>query len=156
MAAPFSPMKYFRDFPQEGSKPKGNSLVMDAPRCLWVGSIVVECREFDRMIALWTAALGYRAREAPSDDWVVLIDPENQGPNISLQKVPESPSSDYRFHFDLYSFEPAQEVERLIRLGAKMLEPGREGRDFVTLADPDGNPFDVIDNQGFTFGQRSR
>ena len=36
-----------------------------------------------------------------------------------------------------------------------MKEPAREGRDFVTLLDPDGNPFDVIDTRGFVFGQRT-
>jgi catechol 2,3-dioxygenase-like lactoylglutathione lyase family enzyme len=124
-------------------------------RSIWVGSIVLECKEFSRMIDFWTSALGYVAREPPSDDWVVLVDPENAGPNLSLQKVPDGPSEDYRFHFDLYSSDPEGEVRRLVRLGAALREPAREGRDFVTLADPDGNPFDVIDNRGFAFGQRS-
>ncbi len=124
-------------------------------RKLWVGSIVVECKEFARMFEFWTAALGYVAREPPSEDWVVLHDPTNQGPNISLQKVADPPDPDYRYHFDLYSTDPAGEVVRLLGLGATMLEPAREGRDFVTLADPDGSPFDVIDNRGFRFGQRT-
>ncbi len=106
------------------------------------------------MIAFWTAALGYRTREPPDDDWVVLHDPENRGPNLSLQKVPDGPSDDYRFHLDLYSSDPEREVARLLALGATLREPARAGRDFVTLADPDGNPFDVIDNRGFAFGQR--
>ncbi len=124
-------------------------------RRLWVGSIVVECREFSRMLEFWSAALGYVARDAPSDDWVVLHDPANVGPNISLQKVSNPPDPDYRYHFDLYSSDPEGEVARLLGLGAKMLEPAQEGRDFVTLADPDGSPFDVIDSRGFAFGQRA-
>jgi hypothetical protein len=127
---------------------------MLAPGKLWVGSIVVECKEFDRMIAFWIAALGYEAREPPGADWVVLSDPHEKGPNISLQKVADGPGDDYRFHFDLYSSDPEGEVQRLIGLGATLREAAQEGRDFVTLADPDGNPFDVIDNRGFAFGQR--
>ncbi len=127
---------------------------MKEPGKLWVGSIVVECKEFSRMIAFWTEALGYETREPPSDDWVVLIDPHEKGPNISLQKVPEAPGEDYRFHFDLYSSAPEEEVARLQRLGARVTEPARKDRDFVTLVDPDGNPFDVIDSRGFAFGQR--
>ncbi len=107
------------------------------------------------MIAFWKAALGYENREPPSEDWVVLSDPHGKGPNISLQKVPEGPNEDYRFHFDLYSSEQEREVKRLLGLGATMKEPAQEGRDFVTLADPDGNPFDVIDTRGFEFGQRT-
>jgi hypothetical protein len=127
---------------------------MGDPGKLWVGSIVVECREFGRMLEFWTAALGYRAREPPSDDWVVLHDPHGKGPNLSLQKVPTGPSDDYRFHLDLYSSDPEGEVRRLVGLGARVTEPARSDRDFVTLVDPDGNPFDVIDTRGFAFGQR--
>ena len=122
---------------------------------LWIGSIVVECKDLPRMMEFWTAALGYEAREPPAEDWVVLHDPQGKGPNISLQRVPTSPGEDYRFHFDLYSSDREGEVERLLGLGATMREPAWEGRDFVTLADPDGNPFDVVDTPGFAFGQRS-
>ena len=128
---------------------------MSEPGKLWIGSIVLECKEFRRMIDFWNAALGYEAREPPSGDWVVLHDPRSMGPNISLQKVPEGPGRDYRFHFDLYSSDPEGEVQRLLGLGATMREPARPDRDFVTLADPDGNPFDVIDTRGFAFGQRT-
>jgi len=127
---------------------------MDAPGKLWMGSIVVECKEFDRMIEFWCAALGYRTRRPPRDDWVILVDPFERGPSLSLQKVAEGPDADYRFHFDLYASDPEGEVERLIGLGARMLAPAQSDRDFVTLSDPDGNPFDVIDCRGFSFGQR--
>jgi hypothetical protein len=114
----------------------------------------MECQEFTRMTAFWKAALGYEARRPPSEDWVVLHDPQGAGPNIALQKVPDGPREDYRFHFDLYSSAPGEEVQRLLGLGATMREPAQEGRDFVTLADPDGTPFDVISTYGFAFGQR--
>jgi len=35
-----------------------------------------------------------------------------------------------------------------------MRQPAREGFDYVTLADPDGNPFDIVEARGFKFGQR--
>ncbi len=34
-----------------------------------------------------------------------------------------------------------------------MTQPAQEGRDVVTLTDPNGNPFAVIDKRGFAFGQ---
>jgi catechol 2,3-dioxygenase-like lactoylglutathione lyase family enzyme len=127
---------------------------MSEPGKLWVGSVVMECKEFDRMIAFWCAALGYRTRRPPDEDWAILVDPQERGPSLSLQKVAEGPGPDYRFHLDLYSSDPEGEVQRLVGLGATLLEPAQEGRDFVTLADPDGNPFDVIDNRGWSYGQR--
>lgn len=128
---------------------------MAAPGKLWIGSVVMEVKEFSRMIDFWKEAVGYEARRPPTEDWVVLTDPHGKGPNLSFQKVPDGPGEDYRYHFDLYSSDPEAEVQRLLGLGATMREPARAGRDFVTLADPDGNPFDVIDTRGFAFGQRT-
>ena len=38
-----------------------------------IGSIVIHCHEFDRMVAFWGAALGYVPRPP---DFVVLEDPD--------------------------------------------------------------------------------
>ncbi len=120
----------------------------------WVGSIVIDCTDLSRMIAFWQAALGYRPREPPAEDGVVLVDPAGEGPNVSLYLGREPPLRDYRLHVDLYAADPAAEVERLRGLGATVVEPGTPGHDFVTLADPDGNPFDVVDKRGWAYGRR--
>lgn len=112
---------------------------------IWVGSIVIDCTDFARMFEFWTQALHYVPRNPPKPDWVVLKDPKGQGPNISLNLTREGPLKDYRLHLDLYATDPLEEVERLIRLGATLVRSAEKGKDFVTLADPDGNPFDVID-----------
>lgn len=127
---------------------------MVEPGKLWVGSVVIDCKRFDEMIAFWKAALGYELRDSTSEDWAVLYDPQGSGPNLSFQKDPDGPGEVYWFHLDLYSSEPESEVERLLQLGAIMKRPPREGFDYVTLTDPDGNPFDVIKTPGFKFGQR--
>jgi hypothetical protein len=126
---------------------------MDLPANLWVGSIVIEVQDLPSMMRFWKAALAYEPREPPSADWVVLCDPRNRGPNRSLARAEGESSGGSRHHLDLYSPDPTAEVTRLVRLGARLMEPAEEGRDFVTLADPDGNPFDVIDKRGFAFGQ---
>jgi catechol 2,3-dioxygenase-like lactoylglutathione lyase family enzyme len=126
-----------------------------APGRLWIGSIVVDSKKFDEMIGFWKVALGYELRRPPSEDWALLYDPNGSGPNLAFQKDPSGPGEAYRFHLDLYSSDPEVEVDRLLGLGASMVQPAREGSDFVTLADPDGNPFDVIATRGFKFGQRT-
>ena len=107
------------------------------------------------MIAFWREALHYVPRDPPEPDGVVLKDPEGRGPNLSLNLTPEGHLGNYRIHLDLYSSHPEQEVERLLHLGATLKNPTEEGRDFVTLADPDGNLFDVIDKNGWSFGQHA-
>ncbi len=62
---------------------------------------------------------------------------------------------DYRIHLDLYSSDPESEVERLVGLGATLKRSPKEREDFVTLADPDGNLFDIIDKKGWRRGQYS-
>jgi hypothetical protein len=54
-----------------------------------VGSIVIRCYEFERMLAFWQEALHYVPREPAKRGWVVLRDPEGIGPNLSLDQYPE-------------------------------------------------------------------
>jgi hypothetical protein len=60
-----------------------------------IGSIVVRCYEFDKMLAFWQEALGYVPREPEEDGWVVLRDPKGRSPNVSLERVtqPLEPSA---------------------------------------------------------------
>ena len=113
-----------------------------------VGSVVLDCNDFGVMLAFWREALRYVPREEPEEDWVVLADPEGRGVNVSLQVVPEPRVGKNRLHLDLYTDEPEAEVERLLALGAtrhpRTPEPDE---DFVSLLDPEGNVFDVIDTR---------
>jgi hypothetical protein len=107
------------------------------------------------MLAFWQEALHYVPRDPPEPESVVLKDPTGIGPNLTLNVTSEGPLDDYRLHLDLYSFEPERQVERLLGLGATVKRPAKKGSDFVTLADPEGNLFDVIDKRGWTFGRRA-
>jgi hypothetical protein len=111
-----------------------------------IGSVVVDCNDFDTMSAFWAEALHHMPRGPAEDDWVVLRDPEGSNVNVSLQKVPEKASEKDRLHFDLYTTDQAAEVERLLGIGATRhpREPEPD-EDFVVLADPEGNLFCVID-----------
>ena len=122
---------------------------------VWIGSLVIDCTDFPRMMRFWQEALHYVPRDPPDPDGVVLKDPENRGPNLSLNRTSEGPLDDYRLHLDLYSSDPEGDVERLVRLGATLKMPAEPGHDFATLADPDGNLFDVVDKKGWAFGQHA-
>jgi catechol 2,3-dioxygenase-like lactoylglutathione lyase family enzyme len=113
---------------------------------LTIGSIVIRCYEFDRMLAFWQAALGYVPREPAKRDWVVLRDPERRGPNLSLERTSEKRvGKRSRLHLDLYTNSQEAEVGRLVKLGATRYPwRYRPGDDFVVLEDPDGNLFCVV------------
>jgi len=115
---------------------------------MYVGSVVIDCNDFARMYGFWRDALGYVPREPPEDGWGVLQDPTHRHVNISLQQVPEPRAGKNRLHFDLYTDDQAGEVSRLLALGATLVPRTRDdGEDFVSLLDPEGNVFDVIDHR---------
>ena len=114
-----------------------------------IGSIVIRCREFDKMLAFWQEALRYVPREPAHGGWVVLRDPARRGPNVSLDQV-SAPRTGRRsrLHLDLYTNDQASEVTRLIKLGASRYPwKYQPGDDFVVLADPDDNLFCVVQKE---------
>ncbi|MHB8330068.1 MAG: VOC family protein [Acidimicrobiales bacterium] len=78
-----------------------------------------------------------------SEDFVALAAPDERGVRgILFWKVPEPKSSKNRMHVDLASGDPAEEIDRLVALGATKVE-FREGNgsSWTVMADPEGNEF---------------
>jgi hypothetical protein len=115
---------------------------------LKIGSVVVDCINFDEMLAFWQEALHYIPKAPAKDGWVVLRDSAGRNPNVSLNQVSVSEKLMGRnwLHFDLYTNDQKGEVERLLKLGATR-HPQTYGPDddFIVLEDPDGNLFCVVD-----------
>ncbi len=109
-----------------------------------IGSIVIDCDDFHRMLAFWQEALHYVPSRPPEGGWVILRDPQGRGPNLSLNLTSEGHLEPYRLHLDLYAEDREGEVRRLLRLGATLHKSPDPGEDFVVLADPDGNLFCVV------------
>lgn len=110
-----------------------------------IGSVVINCYEFERMVAFWQGALYYVPRTTTYDDWIVLRDPEGKGPNLSFQKRDKPSGRRSWIHLDLYTNDQEGEVERLLTLGASRY-PWQypPHADYVVLQDPDGNLFCVV------------
>ena len=61
-------------------------------------------------------------------------------------QVPEERVGKNRLHLDLATADWAAEVDRLVGLGAKRLSEYDEyGTHWITLADPEGNVFDLAE-----------
>ena len=45
-----------------------------------IGSVVIDCRDFDRMSTFWREALRYVPREPAKEGWVVLRESRWAGP----------------------------------------------------------------------------
>ena len=114
---------------------------------LRIGSVVIDCLDFDKMFAFWREALHYITRGPPTDGgWIILRDPLGKNTNVSLNKVDERLTGRNWLHFDLYTNHQEREVERLIKLGAKRHHQTYDPEDdFIVLEDPDENLFCVVD-----------
>jgi hypothetical protein len=115
---------------------------------LRVGSTVLGASDVRRAAEFWGRALGYVPRDGVIDErFVVLTPPDGVGQNVSIM-LSETPVQDKpRVHLDLYTAEPAGEIDRLLELGASRVDwpDYPPDADFTVLADPEGNRFCVID-----------
>ena len=119
-----------------------------------IGSVVIDCSDFDKMAAFWREALQYVPKRPADHGWVILADPTGTSPNVSLnlKDRPMMHSKDsgwrlsdkIRLHVDFYSRDQQADVERLLKLGASIVKPAEEGHDYAILADPEGNHFCVV------------
>jgi catechol 2,3-dioxygenase-like lactoylglutathione lyase family enzyme len=114
---------------------------------LRIGSVVIDCNNFDKMLAFWQEALHYITREPAKGGWVILRGPAGKNTSVSLNQVQPSEKLTGRnwLHFDLYTRNQRDEVERLLKLGATRHPQEYEPDDDFVLEDPDGNLFCVVD-----------
>ncbi|HEX6361224.1 VOC family protein [Actinophytocola sp.] len=114
---------------------------------LRVGSTVLGVSDMRRAAEFWCRALGYVPRDEIEERFTVLAPPDGVGQNVSLM-VSETPVQEKpRVHLDLYASDPAEEIDRLVNLGASIVDwtDYPPDRDFTVLADTEGNRFCVID-----------
>jgi len=112
---------------------------------LRVSEVVVDCADHGRVVDFWAAALGYERRPV-NEQYVALVPPAREPgrPPLLFQKVPEPKAGKNRVHLDFTALVMADEVARLVGLGARVIAERSLG-DFrwTVLADPEGNEFCV-------------
>ena len=108
--------------------------------------------DVDRAVSFWSQVLGYGPVRFPGEGngFTILVPPSGEGTRVALQHADTPAEQHPRAHLDLIvdsSAEQAAEIERLIGLGATRVpwDSYPADPDFVVLADPEGNPFCVVD-----------
>jgi predicted enzyme related to lactoylglutathione lyase len=112
-------------------------------------SVTVDCADARGLARFWAAVLGWNVYH--DDDPEVLVAPQFppalDGPTMLFIPVPEPRTVKNRMHVDLQPLDRTrdEEVERLLGLGATLVEDHREdsGLGWVWMADPEGNDFCV-------------
>lgn len=106
-----------------------------------------DARDAKTAATFWAAALGRAVGDGANSDHAVVEagDVAASGPRIGFHKVPEGKTVKNRLHLDLITTDFAAELARLEGIGAKQLNEVNAGAHWVTLADPEGNEFDLIE-----------
>ena len=106
--------------------------------------IVLDALDREALAEFWSAALRYR-RVGTLEQYEILEPPTGQhGPPLLIQGVGESRATKNRMHLDLHVPDAEAEASRLVALGAVRLgENGLGEIHWITMADPEGNEFDV-------------
>jgi len=112
-------------------------------------NLVFDALDPQRLGRFWEAVVdGERLTDEP-DTFETRLTIEG-GPVLDLcfQRVPDPPREPPRLHLDLSGgSRQAEEVERLLGLGARHLDIGQRDVPWVVLADPEGNPCCVMEDR---------
>ena len=117
--------------------------------------LAIDCADHRGLARFWCSVLDYEVQE--EDDEIVIIGsplvPEGKSrpgpvpPTLTFARVPGRKSGKNRLHLDLNPTdrEQADEVRRLLDLGARHADVGQAGDEpWTVLADPEGNEFCVL------------
>ena len=110
-------------------------------------AITFDCRDAAAQAAFWSGVLDRAVDPDPSEAFasIGLPDAGPASPALMFIAVPEGKTAKNRCHPDLLSATLDDEVARVGELGATKLADITEGSThWVTLADPEGNEFDIV------------
>lgn len=110
---------------------------------LTLGMVTIDTTDAESLARWWAEQTGAAVSQA-NDGWFVVLEGGGLPVTLGFQKVEDPTPGKNRIHLDLGADDLDAEVERLVAAGAGLVgRRGDEGFRWVTLADPQGNEFDV-------------
>ncbi|MEW2529647.1 VOC family protein [Streptomyces sp. NPDC047071] len=117
--------------------------------------LVVDCQDPERLAAFWCAVLDFKVIDRGEGrveigSWVPTAEDvraRQMPPTLQFIRVPEGKTVKNRLHLDVSPIDrdTEDEVARLLALGATRADVGQgPDRNWVVMADPEGNEFDVL------------
>jgi hypothetical protein len=112
---------------------------------LGFGQIVFDCVRADQLARFWSTLLDSPVRAGANQYFAVIEQSHDPSfPSLMFIAVPEPRQGKNRLHLDLTSRDLRVAVERAVSLGAtKVGDFDEYGTTWTTLADPEGNVFDI-------------
>jgi hypothetical protein len=110
-------------------------------------AVTFDCADAALLAAFWAEVPGRSVDDGATAEFAAigLARPAQNPPHWMFLQVPEGKTAKNRMHADLVAGDLTAETGRLLGLGAaKLAEHEEDAARWVTLADPEGNEFDVI------------
>ncbi len=112
--------------------------------------IVIDCSDPGAVSAFWSEVLGWEVRS--EGQWFWMVAPgadENKDLSLVFLPVPEAKTVKNRVHIDVSPMgcSQAEELVRLLSLGATQIDDRQDGQSWIVLSDPEGNEFCLLHNQ---------
>lgn len=112
-----------------------------------LGSVVLDCPDPKALAEFYAAVVGGKVRLDPdSPEWVDLV--REDGTSLGFQQAPQlreprwpDPERPQQFHMDVVVDDLDTAQERVLELGATLLDDGKGERNWRVFADPVGHPF---------------
>lgn len=112
-----------------------------------LGMITIDTTDPEPLAQWWAAQTGGSITET-NDGWFVVVRGGGLPIRLAFQKVDEVTPGKNKVHLDLGAPDLDAEVDRLVAAGATLVERrGEPSFRWVTLADPQGNLFDVAEEE---------
>jgi predicted enzyme related to lactoylglutathione lyase len=108
--------------------------------------ITVDCLDPVALAGFWAQVLGTEIDTQMDDGRFVFLKGSEALPVVCFQRVPEAKAGKSRIHLDLSVTDLAAATRRIVELGGTWpdsTERKLEGFTWRTLADPEGNEFDL-------------
>ncbi|MEZ0069606.1 hypothetical protein ABIA32_005653 [Streptacidiphilus sp. MAP12-20] len=107
-----------------------------------LGGVVIEALDVPGLAGFWAQALEWEEHPSDDDGVAVLRSPKPGRVGIAFVPSTRPRTAKSRLHLDLAG--GAEEVERLLALGAVRIDIGQGDVPWEVLADPEGNEFCVL------------
>jgi hypothetical protein len=128
-----------------------------------INNITFACENPVELSEFWEQALGYTRPEFPQEvtdaiqrsidageldptGWAMLQSPDGVGPRLLFHRRPKTETESIPIHLDLGAPDPVAEIDRLVALGAAVVEVRSQTiagftETWTVLRDPEGNGF---------------
>lgn len=108
-------------------------------------TVTFDCADAGKLGRFWSELLARPLDDGATAEFASLGMSAESPPRLTFVRVPEGKRVKNRLHVDLVAADLPAAVDRALELGAtRLADRADDGYRWSTLADPEGNEFDIV------------